>query len=278
MLPDHTDEDHSGRGAEHSPAAAFRALRARHETHVWWWRQPLRTDPADLCLLGTAEFEQALRLRAERDAMAHVRTRATVRRAVGFLLGVPPEDVGIEQSACRFCDDPRHERPRLSRPAVPLAFGLARTRGHTALAVGTGPAIGVAAKVLRPMRRDVMREPWLTADEALHLLSVPRGPTRDAHFYRCWTRKEAVLRALGHGRRAVRPDQLESHPGVSGTVLLRLPGGAGGARDGWLIRDLALSDRVAAACAQPARTRAGRGPIVLHRPDDPLPETLSPGR
>ncbi|MEW2484837.1 4'-phosphopantetheinyl transferase superfamily protein [Streptomyces sp. NPDC048411] len=265
-------ENHSGRGAEDSPAAAFHALHSDRETNIWWWRHPLHTDPADLSLLNTEEFQRALSLRSEQDAAAYVHIRATTRRAVGELLGVAPEDVEINSPVCPACDDSRHGQTRIGRPAVPLTISLARTGGHTALAIGTGPAIGIGTEMLRPVRQDVLREPWLTADEALHLLAIPRGPDRDAHYYRCWTRKEAVLKAMGHGVRSIRLDQVESHPGISGTVLMRSPGDSASAYDGWIVRDLKLSDRVAAACAQPAGTVTAQGPVRLHLPGDTPPE------
>ncbi|MFE6040846.1 4'-phosphopantetheinyl transferase family protein [Streptomyces sp. NPDC056452] len=269
-------ENSGGRGAEDSSAAVFRALRAGGDTHVWWWRQPLRTDPADLALLNTEEFRQALCLHSERDAAAYVHTRATARRAIGELLDVAPEDVDIEKPLCPVCGDPGHGPTRLSRPDVPLAISLARTGGHTVLAVGTGATIGVAAERLRPVRQDVLAESWLTADEALHLLELPRGAARDEVFYRCWARKEAVLRALGHVPDGVRPDQIESYPATTDTVLMHCPGTPGtpgtpgephpDGRTAWVVRDLALSGRAAAAVAQPAGTEPACGPVRTHLP------------
>ncbi|MGW7201367.1 4'-phosphopantetheinyl transferase family protein, partial [Streptomyces chryseus] len=270
--------------ADHSPAAAFRALRAGGDTHVWWWRQPLGTDPADLALLNTEEFRQALSLHSDGEAAAYVHSRATARRAVGELLDAAPEDVDIDEAPCPTCGDRRHGPTRLGRPQVPLAMSLARTGGHTVLAVGTGTAIGVDAELVRPVRQDVLSESWLTPDEVLHLLALPRGAARDEVFYRCWTRKEAVRKAVGHGLDDIRLDQIESYPAATGTVLMHCPGPpgarpAGGTRtargasgpgpDGrtaWIVRDLALTGRVAASVAQPAGTEPACGPVRLHLP------------
>ncbi|MGW7052803.1 4'-phosphopantetheinyl transferase family protein [Streptomyces sp. NPDC054887] len=250
------------------------------------------TDPADLALLNTEEFRQALSVHSEREAAAYVHTRAMARRAVGELLDAAPEDVDIDESPCPTCGDPKHGPTRLGRPPLPLAMSLARTGGHTVLAVGTGTAIGVDAELVRPVRQDVLGESWLTPDEVLHLLALPRGAVRDAVFYRCWTRKEAVLKAVGHGLDDIRLDQIESYPAATGTVLMHCPGptaddtdpGPGGARgpgaggppldgrgpDGrtaWVVRDLALSGRVAASVAQPAATEPACGPVRLHLRD-----------
>lgn len=268
-------ENSGGRGAEASPAAAFRALRAGGDTHVWWWRRPLRTDPADLALLNTEEFRQALCLHSERDAAAYVHTRATARRAVGELLAVAPGDVDMAKQLCSVCGDPGHGPTRLERPEVPLAIGLARTGDHTVLTAGTGTAIGVAVEHLRPVRQDVLSESWLTPDEALHLLELPRGAARDKVYYRCWTRKEAVLRALGHVSEGVRPDQVESYPATTDTVLMYCPGTPDAlhpdGRTAWVVRDLTLSARVAAAVAQPAETEPACGPVRMHLPEGTVP-------
>ncbi|MFF1416186.1 4'-phosphopantetheinyl transferase family protein [Streptomyces sp. NPDC058280] len=291
-----------GRGAEHSPAAAFRALRSCGETNIWWWRPPLRTDPADLPLLNTEEFRQALCLRSELDAAAYVHARAAARRAVGKLLGVGPEEIDLDQRTCPACGDPGHGPPRLGRPDLPLAISLARTAGHGVFAAGTGSAIGVDAEVLRPVRRDVLSESWLTADEGLHLLTLPRGPARDAVFYRCWTRKEAVVKARGRGLKGIQLDRIESYPATSGTVRMHCPDQPGPApgrgadgrdtaerhgpeetdtdasrTDTWIVRDLELSDRMAAAVAQPEDTAAAYGPVRLHLPAGSTARRNSPG-
>ncbi|MER5632385.1 phosphopantetheinyl transferase [Streptomyces nitrosporeus] len=268
------DENSDGRGGEDiGPAAVFHALRARGDTHVWWWRQPLSTDPADLALLGTEEFRQALCMRSEQEATAFVHTRAAARRAAAELLGTGPEDIGIVEPPCTPCGDVSHGPTHLGRPDAPLAVGLARTGGFTVLAVGAGSAVGAGAELLHPVRHDVLSEPWLTADEALHMLSLPRGAARDEAFYRCRARKRAVLDAVGHGADAVPLDRIESYPATTGTVLMHCPGLPGTlGRTAWVVRDLALPEPVAAAVAGAAGAEPPCGPLRLH-----LPGAAAPG-
>lgn len=83
-------------GHAHGTAMAVAdALGARGEAHVWWWRTPEHTDPADLPLLDTEEFRRALSLPAERDAAAFVRSRAAARRALAGLFGLGPGDIAL---------------------------------------------------------------------------------------------------------------------------------------------------------------------------------------
>lgn len=83
-------------GPAHGAAMAVAdALGARGEAHVWWWRTPENTDPADLPLLDTEEFRRALSLPAERDAAAFVRSRAAARRALAGLFGLDPREIAL---------------------------------------------------------------------------------------------------------------------------------------------------------------------------------------
>ena len=238
-------------------------LIARGEAHVWWWRSPVRVDPADLRLLATAEFRRALGMLSERDAAEFVHTRAGARRALGQLLGTTAADVDLGRRRCPGCGSDGHGPPQVLSPAVPLAISLSRTAGWGVFAVGAGSAIGVDAEALRPVREALLSDTVLTAAERGHLRDVAEGTDRQRAFHRVWTRKEAVVKAVGVGLAGTELGRLETLPDRSGPV--RVTHHAEGRATAWTVQDLQLSDRLAVALARPAGP-AARGRVHLHPP------------
>lgn len=83
-----------------------------------------------------------------------------------------------------------------------LQFNLSHCRGAWLLGVARGMPIGV--DVERPRRienaqRLAERVFTIAERRALSAIDAQAPEERDAHFLRCWTRKEAILKALGSG-------------------------------------------------------------------------------
>ncbi|MFJ4698277.1 4'-phosphopantetheinyl transferase family protein [Streptomyces sp. NPDC088768] len=244
-------------------ATAAEHLVAEGAAHVWWWRCGSRVDPADLELLSTEEFRRALSMLAERDAAEFVTTRARARRAIGALLGLAPEGIVLGRGRCPGCGAEDHGPPRLARPALPLAISLSRSAGWGVLALGAGPGIGVDAEALRPVGASLLTGSVLTEAERAHLRAHPAGARREAAFHRAWTRKEAVVKAVGVGLVGTALDRLETRPERAGPVRLTHHGTGRTTR--WHVEDLTVDARLAVALARPEGP-AARGPVHLHPP------------
>ncbi|MYW67604.1 4'-phosphopantetheinyl transferase superfamily protein [Streptomyces sp. SID8379] len=236
---------------------------ARGEAHVWWWRCPERTDPADLALLGTDEFHRALGMLAERDAAEFVGSRARARRALGALLQLPPEQVELGRQQCPGCGGTGHGPPQLVRPPLPLSVSLSRTAGWGVLALGAGARIGVDAEALRPVHDAVFTGSVLTPAEREHLDALAPGEPRHRAFHRIWTRKESVVKAVGVGLTGTDLDRLDTRPADEGPV--HLVHRSAGDTTHWTVEDLPLSPDLAVALARP-RGPASRGRLHLHPP------------
>jgi 4'-phosphopantetheinyl transferase len=158
--------------------------------HVWRLRvdRDWRTALPMYGLLDQTERERANRFRFERDAVCFVLTRAHLRRILASTLGVAA-------AAIQF----RHEaagKPRLMGDGGPW-FNVSHSGAFALLAIAAGRRVGVDVERIRPMPGRHLGL-YLSADEVRDLERLPE-PERQPAFFRCWTRKEAYLKARGDG-------------------------------------------------------------------------------
>jgi 4'-phosphopantetheinyl transferase len=116
-------------------------------------------------------------------------SRAALRSILGGYLGQPPGDVAIVARP--------NGKPQLH--IGELAFNLTHSADLALIAVTRGCEIGVDVEAVRPIERlaELARRNFHPAEIA----AVEAAAATDAakEFMRCWTRKEAVLKALGTG-------------------------------------------------------------------------------
>lgn len=238
-------------------------LRRSGQAHVWWWRLHDTADPADFALLDEAERARARRFHAARDAAAFATTRAGARRAVAGLLGVAAEAVRFGRRICPGCGDAEHGPPAVVRPPVPLAISLSRTAGCGVLAVRAGDWVGVDVEEYRPVESEALAELVLTPNECESLFALPEGPVRNRVFHRAWTRKEAVVKAVGLGLMGMPLNTLDVHPTSPGPLLVDHV--HEGRTTRWHVEDLTLPGPWSTSLARPA-TAAPLGAVHLHPP------------
>lgn len=143
---------------------------------------------ADLELLSQAERERANRFKFDLHRNRFVRGRARVRRLLASYLRQPPEAIAMVEGA-------------RGKPALALTPGLHFNVSHCEdlglLAVTQAAPIGVDVERVRPVEAGLAEACFSTAE--LAALARVTLEDREAAFFRGWTRKEAVLKALGDG-------------------------------------------------------------------------------
>jgi 4'-phosphopantetheinyl transferase len=115
----------------------------------------------------------------------YVRFHAGMRLVLSMYRGVRPEEIAYTRS------------PE-GKPALQSGwphFNLSHCGDHAVLAVAENP-VGVDIEALRPVS-DLWKH-VLTEAERDRFLRMPAA-RRTAAFFSCWTRKEAVLKAIGTG-------------------------------------------------------------------------------
>ncbi|MFF4588646.1 4'-phosphopantetheinyl transferase family protein [Streptomyces sp. NPDC001388] len=146
--------------------------------------------------------------RARHDALADPATRgrflvgcALSRLLLGELLGLPPAAVPLRR-VCPRCGGP-HGKVRLDPPGRPAAYDFSVTHSGAlvGVAVCRGAEVGLDVEEA-DAALDVgsAARVALSARESAALDSLPPAE-RERAFLRIWTRKEAVLKALGVGLR-----------------------------------------------------------------------------
>ncbi len=235
---------------------ALEALREaeldRDEVHVWRVDLDGAPEAAVASSLSADERERARRFRFERDRQRFVAARGLLRRLVGRYLDQEPARV-------RFGYGPR------GKPFVDAAGGLRFNVSHSAglalVAFAWGREVGVDVERLRPVpeAEDIARQ-YFSRWEESELRRLPEGE-RAAAFFRCWTRKEAFVKATGDGlSRPLDAFDVTLAPGEPAR-LVRVAGEPEAARRFWMV-DVSPGRGFAAALAiegSPARVICPNG-------------------
>jgi 4'-phosphopantetheinyl transferase len=182
------------RGRSHPGAPDVPPLRDA-EVHVWTMR-------LDASLGALAELEAGLSS-AERDAHArYVRPRdramfalshATRRALLGAYVGVSP-------GALTFATG-EHGKPRLDGTASDVRFNVSHSGDVALLAVARGKELGVDVEEIRASADlDAIARAQFSPREQSDLRRAGASDeARVRSFFACWSRKEAVIKAIGLG-------------------------------------------------------------------------------
>jgi len=162
------------------------------EIHVWSvpLDPPAERVAAHRRLLSDDEIRRADRFRFDRHRRRYAVGRGVLRTLLGRYLGTDAAAV-----AFRYGDN---DKPYLADEAS-LWFNLSNSDELAVVAFGTSAELGVDVEALRPMPDALaIAERFFSAAEREALAAVPAAE-RDRAFFRCWTRKEAYLKAAGTG-------------------------------------------------------------------------------
>jgi 4'-phosphopantetheinyl transferase len=167
-----------------------------NDVHVWAVPlERLRASATELeSVLSPDERARAAGFALERPRHVFVASRAALRSILGSYLDLSPDRAPI-------VTDPSG-KPRLADGD--LRFNLAHSGNLTLIAVTRGCEIGVDVELLRPVDRS--HEIAARNFHPVELAAVLAADDNEnaaaelpAVFMRCWTRKEAVLKAVGVG-------------------------------------------------------------------------------
>ena len=165
-----------------------------HAVHVWQASQDLFTaEMANLsAILSPDERHRKARFRFEKDQSQFTIARGLLRTLLGSYLGCPPNTISFS-----FSDK---GKPSLARPAgSDIHFNVAHSGGLILLAFSRTRRIGIdVEKIRHDFAVDEIAERFFSEAERTCLRQWPATERHEA-FFRCWTRKEAYIKATGDG-------------------------------------------------------------------------------
>lgn len=144
-------------------------------------------------MLTADEIQRANAFRFDIHRQRFIVGRGLMRRVLAGYLGCAPDEIAFRYS--------EHGKPLLAnRPSqLPIEFSLAHSADQALLAVTCAGRVGVDLEQIRPLEdlAGVARSAF-SPRECSDLFSFAPA-AQHAAFFRVWSRKEAVLKALGTG-------------------------------------------------------------------------------
>lgn len=145
--------------------------------------------------LSADEVARAHRFHFEKDKNHYIVGRGQLRELLGRYLGQAP-------SALEFSYG-EHGKPALggANAATGISFNLSHSGGLAVYAFAKERNLGIDVERIKPnfVSEDIARR-YFSPREVNDLLSRPAEERTEA-FFRCWTRKEAYIKARGAGLR-----------------------------------------------------------------------------
>ena len=163
------------------------------EIHIW--SLPLDPPAAVVAacrqLLSADERQRADRFRFDRHRRRFIVGRGALRDLLRRYTGHPAD-------ALQFTYGEKG-KPSLAAAHQGPSFNLSNSHEHALVAVTPAQALGVDVEHLRPMDdADQIAERFFSRPERDSLLQISEHDKSNA-FFRCWTRKEAYIKAVGDG-------------------------------------------------------------------------------
>lgn len=223
----------------------------RREVHVWFVELAANAPSVDACScsLSADERERASRFRFEHLQTAFTLSRGILRVLLGRYLALEPGRV-------RFAYGPRG-KPRLASPETALEFNLAHSGRLATYAFAVGCELGVDIEEVRPVcdQESIVRR-FFSSEECEEWLALDPSQ-RDEAFFRCWTRKESYIKALGDGlSMPLGGFRVSLRPGVPASLIHAA--GDPAAASQWSLYSLTPADGYVGALALPERSRTVR--------------------
>ena len=149
-----------------------------------------RGSTGDALLLSADEQQRAQRLTFDVHRERYIAGRAAVRRTLGDVVGADPAGLVFHYG--------EHGRPDVEGHGA-VSFNFSNSESVGILAVCLTARIGVDVEKVRPDFADLrVADRFFAAGETARLQGLP-ADERNLAFLRCWTRKEALLKAVGAG-------------------------------------------------------------------------------
>ncbi|WP_051541012.1 4'-phosphopantetheinyl transferase superfamily protein [Ahrensia sp. 13_GOM-1096m] len=162
------------------------------EIDIWIW--PLIGSSLNLnkmeTLLSADETTRARRFVKPIDSARFIIARGTLRKILALYCQINPQSISFNYN--------KYGKPTLGFCHFrPVHFNLSHSGNYAVLAVSNQCEIGVDIEEIKPFHEDIATR-FFSTNECAVLANIKNEDYLEA-FYRCWTRKEAFVKAHGTG-------------------------------------------------------------------------------
>ena len=209
--------------------------------HVW--AVPIQRSASVItelvALLSPDEQTRAAKFRFDPLRQSFIFTRGMLRVLLGRYLELAPEQIIFHYS----------ER---GKPSVdfetPIRFNVSHSGELVLFAFARDCDLGVDVEQIRALGdMDAIAHCFFCSEEFTQYTSIPPAE-REGSFFRCWTRKEAYLKATGNGLWTQLNSFCVTLDPLQPASVVHIEGDREAAQ-GWTLHDLALSGQYAATVA-----------------------------
>jgi 4'-phosphopantetheinyl transferase len=165
------------------------------QVHVW--RTTLDQNKATILELSTLlapdERRRAEKYHSAKDCNRFITARGVLRKILSSYLHVSPDELQFVYNECG--------KPALSidQNCRALNFNLSHSNDLALYAVAWGRSVGVDIEYIRKDFATIdIAEHFFSKDEVKSLKSAPIDLRTEA-FFKCWSRKESYIKAIGMG-------------------------------------------------------------------------------
>ena len=168
---------------------------AANEVQLWRvdLNQVAPAEPRWRQILSPDELVRADRFHFERDRRNYTATRALLRMLLGKYINRAPERIAFVYGEM--------QKPALDRGRSdpPVHFNVSHSGMKALLAFALGREVGVDVEQIRyNLEHEALAKRFFSPAEQQALAALPSSE-QCAGFFRCWTRKEAYIKAHGTG-------------------------------------------------------------------------------
>jgi len=214
------------------------------EVHVWMAQLAQSSAVIETCrnILAADESERAARFKFDEDRQRFIVSRGLLRLIVSDYLHRPADQLAFHYSA--------HGKPAVvDQPD--FSFNVSHSHGYVMVALTHQHSIGVDIERHRDdMTGTQIADRFFAKQECQQLRALPSAQHAEA-FFATWTRKEAIIKALGEGLSFPLQDFVVSVAPQAPAKLLSMQGDSQRAAP-WSLVDLPCPSGYRAALAMPA--------------------------
>ncbi len=224
------------------------------QVHIWQADLDLKSDHRDILwwpLLSEREKSRAVRFHFELDRNRYIVAHGTLRQLLGRYLNIQAQKVHF-----KYGD---YGKPELDAVHADneITFNMSHSNGIALYAFARRSLIGVDIERIKEVPdMDAVAGQFFSAKETDNFNKLGQAEKIRA-FYRCWTVKEAFVKAIGHGLHFPM-DSIDVCIDPDKSARLIQVGGDAKEASQWWIQELKFGNGMAAAFA------ARGGPFQVH--------------